>query len=71
MVFGDWAWWLALVVPAYAGFLAVTLYQDYRGGKLPGMPAIPTAAAGEGGVGLTSKRQAKMEHRGGQKVRNR
>jgi hypothetical protein len=60
-VLGDWAWWLYAVIPAYAVWLAWTTYTGMRGGY--------TDAAG---VPQTqSKRQQKMEKRGGQKVQYR
>ena len=63
MVLGNWAWWLYLVVPAYAIYAAVTTASGLRG-MLSGMGA----AGGEPGSDGTSKRQQKMEKRGGQKV---
>jgi hypothetical protein len=63
-VFGDRAWWLWGVVPAYSVYLAVTTYTGMRsgvGGLMGG------GAEGEG-AGGQSKRQAKMEKRGGQKM---
>ncbi|KIX03710.1 uncharacterized protein Z518_07263 [Rhinocladiella mackenziei CBS 650.93] len=60
MVFGDRAWWLYLVVPGYAIFAAVTTASGLKG-MLGGM-------AGAGGApGAQSKRQTKMEKRGGQR----
>ncbi|KAJ4375912.1 hypothetical protein N0V83_001190 [Neocucurbitaria cava] len=63
-VFGDYAWWLWAVIPVYSGYAAWTTYTGMRGGyqDAAGVPQ-PGAA--------TSKRQAKMEKRGGQKVQYR
>jgi hypothetical protein len=60
-VLGDWAWWLWIVVPLYSAYAAYTTYTGMRGGytDAAGVPQ-PEAA--------TSKRQAKMEKRGGAKV---
>lgn len=70
-VLGEWAWWVGLVVPLYAAYLAWGLYNGFRKGQMPGMPDM--GAAGEQQEeGKQSKRQAKMEGRGaGQKVRYR
>ncbi|KAF8251349.1 hypothetical protein K440DRAFT_653172 [Wilcoxina mikolae CBS 423.85] len=63
-VLGEWAWWAGLIVPAYAAFLAWGLWKRMNGGSVPGMPE-------EQGEEGKSRRQAKMEGRGGQKVRYR
>lgn len=64
-VFGNRAWWLYLVVPGYAIYAAVSTASGLRG-MLGGM----TGAGGEGGAdtGMQSKRQTKMDKRGGQKT---
>jgi len=67
-VLGEWAWWVGLVVPAYAVYLAWGLYKGFAGGSVPGMPQVPQHEEQQAG---TSKRQTKMEARGGQKVRYR
>jgi len=59
-VTGDWAWWLWGVMPVYGLWLAWTTYTGMRGGY--------TDAAGVPQPEAASKRQAKMEKRGGQKV---
>jgi hypothetical protein len=64
---GEWAWWVALVVPLYAAYLAWGFYKGFAGG-MPGMPAVQQEDEATGGM---SKRQQKMEARGGQKVRRR
>lgn len=57
---------IQLIVPAYGAFLAVTLINDFRQGRIPGMPAMPSMGAdGEGAQAGMSKRQQKMEKRGG------
>jgi hypothetical protein len=62
-LFGDWAWWGMVVVPAYSAYSLYGVYSGFRGG------AGYTDAAGVPQPGATqSKRQAKMEKRGGQKV---
>ncbi|KAF2019834.1 hypothetical protein BU24DRAFT_459463 [Aaosphaeria arxii CBS 175.79] len=60
-VVGDYGWWLWAVVPAYSVWLAWSTYRGVRGGftDAAGVPQ-PGAAA--------SKRQAKLEKRGGQRV---
>lgn len=60
-IFGDWAWWMWSIVPLYSAYSMYTTYTGMRGGftDAAGVPQ-PGAA--------TSKRQAKMEKRGGQKV---
>lgn len=68
MLFGDRAWWLYVVVPGYSVYLAATTV-----GGLRGMMSGMGAAGGEGEVqgsnsGSGSKRQAKMEKRGGQRA---
>jgi membrane protein implicated in regulation of membrane protease activity len=64
---GEWAWWIGLVVPAYGGFLAYTTWCDVRRGVSMPPEVEREVAGGEG----KSKRQVKMEQRGGQKVRYR
>jgi len=62
IVLGNRAWWLYLVVPGYAIYAAVTTASGLKG-MLGGM------AGGGGEAGEpASKRQAKMEKRGGQRV---
>lgn len=61
IIFGNIAWWLYLVVPAYSIYALVTTASGVKG-MLSGMGG----AGGEGGEAQsTSKRQAKMEKRGG------
>ncbi|KAF2251640.1 hypothetical protein BU26DRAFT_451468 [Trematosphaeria pertusa] len=62
-VLGDWAWVWWAVVPLYSVYLAYTTYTGMRGGF--------TDAAGVPQPGAASKRQQKMEKRGGQKVQYR
>jgi hypothetical protein len=63
-ILGDWAWWAWAVMPIYSAYLAWTTYTGMRGGyqDAAGVPQ-PEAA--------TSKRQAKLEKRGGQKMQYR
>ena len=66
---GDWAWWLYLAVPAYSAWLAFTTYSGVRKGF-----AGVGMGGGEGegtATGAQSKRAAKMEKRGGQRVQYR
>lgn len=60
---GDWAWWLYLAVPIYTVWLAFTTYSGIR----KGFGGIGADGAGDG-AGGQSKRQAKLEKRGGQKM---
>ncbi|EMC93806.1 hypothetical protein BAUCODRAFT_150055 [Baudoinia panamericana UAMH 10762] len=67
---GDWAWWFYLVVPAYAVYLAFTTYSGMR----EGFSGLNAGAGGQGTSTATpsqSKRQAKIEKRGGQRVQYR
>lgn len=65
---GNTAWWLYLIVPAYAGYTAFTTARGVRG-MLGGMGG--GGAEGDAAPQAQSKRQQKMEQRGGQKVRYR
>lgn len=65
--FGDRAWWLWGVIPAYGGWAAWTTFTGARAG----MAGLAGGAGGEdtqGQASGTSKRQAKLEKRGGQRV---
>jgi hypothetical protein len=64
ILFGNRAWWLYVVVPAYSVYLAATTVGGIKG-MLGGMGAADGAGAG---AEAESKRQKKMEKRGGQKV---
>lgn len=63
-IIGDYAWWLWAVIPAYSVYAAYTTYTGMTGGYQDAA-GVPQPASG------TSKRQAKMEKRGGQKVQYR
>jgi hypothetical protein len=66
IVFGNRAWWLYLAVPAYLVYLAAIAV-----GGMKGMLGGTGPAGGDGtavGPEAESKRQKKMEKRGGQKV---
>ena len=63
-VLGDYAWWLWAVIPAYSAYAAWSTYTGMRGGYQDAA-GVPQPGAG------TSKRQAKMEKRGGQRVQYR
>jgi hypothetical protein len=62
-VLGDGAWWCMVVVPAYSAYALWNVYTGMRGGF--------TDAAGVPQPEAQSKRQAKMEKRGGQKMQFR
>ena len=65
-ILGNRGWWLYLVVPGYAVYAAAGAISGVKG-MLGGL----AGGAGEGdaaGAGSQSKRQSKMEKRGGQKV---
>ncbi|KKK11899.1 hypothetical protein P175DRAFT_0534309 [Aspergillus ochraceoroseus IBT 24754] len=63
-LFGDRAWWLWIVVPVYSVWLAYSTLTGVRSG-LAGMGGEAEQTGGE------SKRQKKMEKRGGQRVQYR
>jgi len=63
ILFGDRAWWAYLVVPGYIIYLAATTI-----GGLRGLMGGIGAAGGDGNAVSESKRQKKMEKRGGQKA---
>jgi hypothetical protein len=65
IIFGNRAWWLYLVVPGYSVYLAATMV-----GGMKGMLGVMGGAGGDGTAApeAESKRQKKMEKRGGQKV---
>ncbi|KAF2721113.1 hypothetical protein K431DRAFT_320591 [Polychaeton citri CBS 116435] len=67
---GDWAWWLWGLVPVYSAYLAFATFKGLGGGMgglMPGMGG-GQEEGGQQQPGGTSKRQAKMEKRGGQKM---
>ncbi|TKA71160.1 hypothetical protein B0A55_08253 [Friedmanniomyces simplex] len=65
---GDWAWYLYAVVPLYSAWLAFSTYSGVR----QGFSGMSAGAAGEGsGGGGQSKRQAKIEKKGGQRMQYR
>jgi len=66
---GNRGWWAYLLVPAYSAWLAWTTFSGARSG-LSGLAGASQdgAQGGLDGKGGQSKRQAKMEKRGGQKV---
>ena len=64
---GNWAWWLYAVVPLYSGYLAFTTYTGVR----QGFSGLNAGGAGEGSSGGQSKRQAKLEKKGGQRMQYR
>ncbi|KAL4958586.1 hypothetical protein BDW69DRAFT_1464 [Aspergillus filifer] len=69
-VFGDRAWWLWGVVPVYSVWLAYSTVMGVKGG----LSGFGGAGEGDGaavGSGAESKRQKKMEKRGGRGVQYR
>lgn len=66
---GNKAWYAWAVVPLYSGWLAFTTFTGARKG-LAGMGGGTDEGASSGAAGQ-SKRQAKMEKRGGQKMQYR
>jgi len=65
---GNWVWYLFTAVPLYSAWLAYTTFSGARQG-LTGMGGGQTADGSS--TGAQSKRQAKMEKRGGQRVQYR
>ena len=71
VIIGNRAWWFYLVVPAYAGYAAFTTARGVKG-MLGGMAGAGGEGDGSAQAQAQSKRQTKMEARGGQqKVRYR
>jgi hypothetical protein len=66
-LFGDYGWWLWTIVPAYSIWLAFTTYSGMKGG-MGGLMGAGNENGSVGGGAGQSKRQAKMEKRGGQKM---
>jgi hypothetical protein len=68
---GDSAWWLFIVVPGYAVYLGYTTFMGAKQG-MAGFAGQQPGGGDDGAQGGsssgTSKRQAKMEKRGGQRV---
>jgi len=69
-VLGDWVWWGYIVVPLYSLWLAYTTFTGARQG-LAGITGGNSAAGSGADPAGQSKRQAKLEKRGGQKVQYR
>jgi hypothetical protein len=68
---GNRAWYAWAAVPAYSAWLAFTTFTGARKG-LAGMGGVPAEAEGTStGPAGQSKRQAKMEKRGGQRMQYR
>ena len=66
-IFGDRAWWLYLAIPLYSAWAAYKTVGGMRDGFAGGQAQAPD----QGQPGGESKRQKKMEKRGGQKVQYR
>lgn len=73
-VFGDKGWWLWVVIPLYSGWLAWTTVMGMKSG-LAGLGGAAAGGVAPGNDAATSgsesKRQKKMEKRGGQRVQYR
>ena|SRR5437763_2228264 len=67
ILFGNRAWWLYAVVPAYSVYLVATTVGSMKG-ILGGMGAGGGGEGAGAGSEAESKRQKKMEKRSGQKV---
>ncbi|KAI9683276.1 MAG: hypothetical protein M1822_006141 [Bathelium mastoideum] len=68
IVIGDYGWWAYIVVPLYSGWLAWTTFKGARQG-LAGFSGANGNEQESNQAG--SKRQQKLEKRGGQKVQYR
>lgn len=68
-VFGDRAWWLWIVVPLYSVWLAYSTFMGVKSGfgGMGGGDGSDQAAP----AGGESKRQKKLEKRGGQRTQYR
>ena len=69
-VLGDKAWWAMVVVPCYSAWLGWVVVKGGMPG-MPGMPGMGTGRQDDGGGEGQSKRQGKMEKRGGQRMNYR
>ncbi|OJD18350.1 hypothetical protein AJ78_01594 [Emergomyces pasteurianus Ep9510] len=70
-IFGDRAWWLWVMVPLYSGWSVYSTFMGLKGG-MAGLGGGMGEGAGGAGEAVESKRQKKMEKRGGaQRVRYR
>ncbi|EGD93572.1 hypothetical protein TMEN_4039 [Trichophyton mentagrophytes] len=67
-IFGDYGWWMWVVVPLYSIWLAYTTFMGVKSG-LPGAAGMDMGAD-EGAGQAESKRQKKLEKRG-QRVKYR
>ncbi|CAF9938925.1 MAG: hypothetical protein ALECFALPRED_007927 [Alectoria fallacina] len=67
---GDKAWWMYAVVPVYSTWMAATTVMGMRKG-MAGMAGQGDGDSQEADAGGDSKRQKKLEKRGGQKVQYR
>ena len=64
---GNKAWWMYTVVPLYSIWIASSTILNMR----QGMAGLAGQPGGSGDNGGESKRQKKLEKRGGQKIQNR
>ncbi|EED21893.1 DUF788 domain protein [Talaromyces stipitatus ATCC 10500] len=69
-VLGDWAWWFYVAVPVYSVYLGWTTFFGMKKG-LAGFAGGSSEVQSSGGSGGASKRQQKLEKRGGQRVQYR
>ncbi|KAK2743034.1 hypothetical protein FQN57_004990 [Myotisia sp. PD_48] len=63
-IFGDYAWWFWVAVPVYSVWLGYSTFMGVR----KGFTGMDADAAEQAPAAESSKRQKKMEKRGGQKV---
>lgn len=68
-IFGNRLWWLWAAIPVYSVYAAYTTFTGVRG-SLSGMASAAGEPEGANTTG-TSKRQQKLEKRGGQRVQYR
>jgi hypothetical protein len=64
-ILGDRAWWLSIVIPLYSAWLAWTTFSGIKQGF------ADMGGAADAPAGPASKRQQKLEKRGGQRVQYR
>ena len=64
---GNNAWWMYAVVPIYSLWMASSLFLNMR----QGMAGLSGAGGDSGKIASESKRQKKLEKRGGQRIQQR
>ena len=66
-ILGDRAWWMYAVVPVYSLWMASSVVMNMR----QGMAGMSGQGEGNGNGAGESKRQKKLEKRGGQRIQSR